>query len=53
MGKPQSLTHFFRLGCEAGRRRTLYGDEPKRIAGYKAVDRYLTEQGYVIPLLLY
>lgn len=28
-------------------------DEDKRIAGYKAVDRYLAEQGYVIPLLQY
>ena len=28
-------------------------DESKRIAGYKAVDRYLAEQGYVIPLLQY
>jgi len=28
-------------------------DETKRIAGYKAVDRYLAEQGYVIPLLQY
>lgn len=28
-------------------------DEVKRIAGYKAVDRYLAEQGYVIPLLQY
>ena len=28
-------------------------DEPKRIAGYKAVDRYLAEQGYVIPLMQY
>ena len=28
-------------------------DEAKRIAGYRAVDRYLAEQGYVIPLLQY
>ncbi len=28
-------------------------DEPKRIAAYKSVDRYLAEQGYVIPLLQY
>jgi peptide/nickel transport system substrate-binding protein len=28
-------------------------DEARRIAGYKAVDRYLAEQGYVIPLLQY
>jgi peptide/nickel transport system substrate-binding protein len=28
-------------------------DEGKRIAGYKTVDRYLAEQGYVIPLLQY
>jgi peptide/nickel transport system substrate-binding protein len=28
-------------------------DESKRIAGYRAVDRYLAEQGYVIPLLQY
>jgi peptide/nickel transport system substrate-binding protein len=26
-------------------------DEDKRIAGWKAVDRYIAEQGYVIPLL--
>ena len=28
-------------------------DEAKRIAGYKAVDRYIAEQGYVLPLLQY
>ncbi|HWA12038.1 MAG TPA: ABC transporter substrate-binding protein [Burkholderiales bacterium] len=28
-------------------------DEGKRIAGYQAVDRYLAEQGYVIPLMQY
>ena len=28
-------------------------DEAKRIAGYKAADRYIAEQGYVIPLLQY
>lgn len=28
-------------------------DEKKRIAGWKAVDRYIAEQGYVIPLLQY
>ncbi len=28
-------------------------DEARRIAGYKSVDRYLAEQGYVIPLLQY
>ena len=28
-------------------------DEAKRIAGWKAVDRYVAEQGYVIPLLQY
>ena len=28
-------------------------DEARRIAGYKAVDRFLAEQGYVIPLLQY
>jgi peptide/nickel transport system substrate-binding protein len=28
-------------------------DEAKRIAGYKAVDRYIADQGYVIPLLQY
>ncbi|WP_416897706.1 MAG: ABC transporter substrate-binding protein [Minwuia sp.] len=28
-------------------------DEAKRIAGWKAVDRYIAEQGYVIPLLQY
>ena len=28
-------------------------DEAKRIAGYKAVDHYIAEQGYVIPLYQY
>ncbi|MHA1566801.1 MAG: ABC transporter substrate-binding protein, partial [Alphaproteobacteria bacterium] len=28
-------------------------DEAKRIAGYQAVDRYIAEEGYVIPLLQY
>ncbi len=28
-------------------------DEDKRIAGWKAVDKYIAEQGYVIPLLQY
>ncbi|HEY5210347.1 MAG TPA: ABC transporter substrate-binding protein [Stellaceae bacterium] len=28
-------------------------DEKKRIAGWKAVDRYCAEQGYVLPLLQY
>jgi peptide/nickel transport system substrate-binding protein len=28
-------------------------DEAKRIAGWKAVDKYVAEQGYVIPLLQY
>lgn len=28
-------------------------DEAKRIAGWKAVDQYIAEQGYVIPLLQY
>ena len=28
-------------------------DEAKRIAGWKAVDKYIAEQGYVIPLLQY
>ncbi len=28
-------------------------DEEKRIAGWKAVDKYIAEQGYVIPLLQY
>jgi peptide/nickel transport system substrate-binding protein len=28
-------------------------DEAKRIAGYKAVDKYIAEQGYVIPLFQY
>jgi peptide/nickel transport system substrate-binding protein len=28
-------------------------DEAKRIAGYKAVDRYIAQEGYVIPLLQY
>jgi peptide/nickel transport system substrate-binding protein len=28
-------------------------DEVKRIAGYKAVDRYLAEEGIALPLLQY
>ena len=28
-------------------------DEAKRVAGYKAVDRYIAENGYAIPLLQY
>jgi peptide/nickel transport system substrate-binding protein len=28
-------------------------DEAKRIAGYKAVDKYIAEEGYVLPLLQY
>ena len=28
-------------------------DEAKRIDGWKAVDRYIAEQGYVIPILQY
>jgi peptide/nickel transport system substrate-binding protein len=28
-------------------------DEAKRIAGYKAVDKYIAEEGYVIPLFQY
>jgi peptide/nickel transport system substrate-binding protein len=28
-------------------------DEAKRIAGYKAVDKYIADQGEVIPLLQY
>jgi peptide/nickel transport system substrate-binding protein len=28
-------------------------DESKRIAGYRAVDRYIAEQAYAIPLLQY
>ena len=28
-------------------------DEAKRIAGYRAVDRYIAENAYVIPLLQY
>ena len=28
-------------------------DEAKRIAGYKAVDKYIAEQGYVLPLMQY
>ena len=28
-------------------------DEKKRIEGWKAVDRYIAEQGYVLPLLQY
>jgi len=32
---------------------TLEQDEARRIAGYKAVDRYFAQQAYVIPLLQY
>ena len=28
-------------------------DEDKRIAGWKAVDKYIAEKGYVIPLVQY
>jgi peptide/nickel transport system substrate-binding protein len=28
-------------------------DEAKRIAGYKAVDKYIAEEGYVLPILQY
>jgi peptide/nickel transport system substrate-binding protein len=28
-------------------------DEAKRLAGYKAVDGYIAEKGYVLPLLQY
>ncbi|GIX15198.1 MAG: hypothetical protein KatS3mg118_3157 [Paracoccaceae bacterium] len=28
-------------------------DEAKRIQGWKAVDRYIAENGYVIPLIQY
>ena len=28
-------------------------DEAKRIAGWKAVDKYIAEKGYVIPLVQY
>mgnify|MGYP000672237138 CR=1 FL=1 len=28
-------------------------DEEKRIAGWKAVDKYIAEEGYVIPLIQY
>ena len=28
-------------------------DEKKRIAGYKVADKYIAEEGYVIPLLQY
>jgi peptide/nickel transport system substrate-binding protein len=28
-------------------------DEEKRIAGWKAVDKYIAEKGYVIPLVQY
>jgi peptide/nickel transport system substrate-binding protein len=47
------------LGLEVERSRRQIGplwgekDEAKRIAGWKAVDKYIAEKGYVIPLVQY
>ncbi len=49
---PHSAWHSDDLDAKIG---PLWGekDEAKRIAGWKAVDRYIAEQGYVLPLLQY
>src|SRR6202521_5678246 len=49
---PHSAWHSDDLDAKIG---PLWGekDEAKRIAGWKAVDRYIAEQGYVIPLFQY
>ncbi len=49
---PHSAWHSADLDAKIG---PLWGekDEAKRIAGWKAVDRYIAEQGYILPLLQY
>ena len=49
---PHSGWHSDDLDAKIG---PLWGekDEKKRIDGWKAVDRYIAEQGYVLPLLQY
>ena len=49
---PHSAWHSDDLDAMIG---PLWGekDEKKRIAGWKDVDRYIAEQGYVLPLLQY
>ena len=49
---PHSAWHSDDLDAKIG---PLWGekDEKKRIQGWKDVDRYIAEQGYVIPLLQY
>jgi peptide/nickel transport system substrate-binding protein len=49
---PHSAWHSDDLDARIG---PLWGeaDEAKRIAGWKAVDKYIAEEGYVIPLLQY
>jgi peptide/nickel transport system substrate-binding protein len=49
---PHSAWHSDDLDAKIG---PLWGekDETKRIQGWKDVDRYIAEQGYVIPLLQY
>jgi peptide/nickel transport system substrate-binding protein len=49
---PHSAWHSEDLDAMIG---PLWGekDEKKRIQGYKNVDRYIAEQGYVLPLLQY
>jgi peptide/nickel transport system substrate-binding protein len=49
---PHSAWHSDDLDAKIG---PLWGekDEKKRIDGWKAVDRYIAEQGYVLPLLQY
>jgi peptide/nickel transport system substrate-binding protein len=65
IGDPSTSTGFAMFGASPhsswksadldARITPLWGekDEAKRVAGYKAVDRYIAEQGYVIPLLQY
>jgi len=49
---PHSAWHSDDLDAKIG---PLWGekDEKKRIDGWKAVDRYIAEQGYILPLLQY
>jgi peptide/nickel transport system substrate-binding protein len=49
---PHSAWHSDDLDAKIG---PLWGekDEKKRIDGWKAVDRYIAEQGYVLPLIQY
>jgi len=49
---PHSAWHSDDLDAKIG---PLWGekDEKKRIQGWKDVDRYIAEQGYILPLLQY